>query len=117
MSLHVQAKMFEHRKQSFSTTSACSTISKGNANNDSNLPQNNNTELLSSEDLKALHAVYIRERPSLSLLEREGCIPLQSRGTLYKDREAPVIPFYRDLILATCFHCLDKEKRSELLKE
>lgn len=53
--------------------------------------------LLSSEDLKALHSVYIRE--------------------LYKDREAPVKPFDRDLILATCFHCLDKEKRSEFLKE
>jgi hypothetical protein len=54
-------------------------------------------ELLSYEDLKALHSVYIRE--------------------LYKDREAPVKPFDHDLILATCFHCLDKEKRSEFLKE
>lgn len=49
------------------------------------------------EDLQALHSIYIRE--------------------LYKDREAPVIPFDRDLILATCHHCLDKNKKSEFLKE
>jgi len=50
-----------------------------------------------TEDLQALHSIYIRE--------------------LYKDREAPVIPFDRDLILATCHHCLDKNKKSEFLKE
>lgn len=50
-----------------------------------------------TEDLQDLHAGYIRE--------------------LYKDREAPVIPFDRDLILATCYDCLDKNKKSEFLKE
>ena len=55
------------------------------------------TENDNIEDLQALHSIYIRE--------------------LYKDREAPVIPFDRDLILATCHHCLDKIKQSELLKE
>ena len=50
-----------------------------------------------TKDLQALHSIYIRE--------------------LYKDREAPVIPFDRDLILATCHHCLDKNKKSEFLKE
>lgn len=55
------------------------------------------TENDSTGYLQALHSTYIRE--------------------LYKDREAPVIPFDRDLILATCYHCLDKNKRSEFLKE
>ena len=50
-----------------------------------------------TEDLQALHSTYIRE--------------------LYKDREAPVIPFDRDLILATCHHCLDKNQKFEFLKE
>uniref|UniRef100_UPI002000D988 hypothetical protein n=1 Tax=Exserohilum turcicum TaxID=93612 RepID=UPI002000D988 len=50
-----------------------------------------------TKDLQGLHSIYIRE--------------------LYKDREAPVIPFDRDLILATCHHCLDKNKKSEFLKE
>ena len=43
----------------------------------------NHTEL-NTEDLKALHHVAVRIKE------------------LYKDREAPVKPFYRDLILATC---------------
>lgn len=55
------------------------------------------TENDNIEDVQALHSTYVRE--------------------LYKDREAPVIPFDRDLILATCYHCLDKNKRSEFLKE
>lgn len=46
--------------------------------------------------LQALHSIYIRE--------------------LYKDREAPVIPFDHGLILATCYHCLDKNKKYEFLK-
>lgn len=50
------------------------------------------TEKDITKDLQALHSIYIRE--------------------LYKDREAPVIPFDRDLILATCHHCLDKNKKS-----
>ena len=50
-----------------------------------------------TEDLQALHLTYIRE--------------------LYKNREAPVISFDRDLILASCHHCLDKNKKSEFLKE
>jgi hypothetical protein len=55
------------------------------------------TENDNIEGLQALHSIYIRE--------------------LYKDREAPVIPFDRYLILATCHHCLDKNKKSEFLKE
>lgn len=55
------------------------------------------TENDNTWDLQALHSTYVRE--------------------LYKNREAPVIPFDRDLILATCYHCLDKNKRSEFLKE
>jgi len=58
---------------------------------------NNNRELFSYEYLKALHFIYIRE--------------------LYKDREAPIKPFDRELGLATCSHCLDREKRFEFLKE
>jgi len=59
------------------------------ANYATNLPINDKTEL-STEDLKGLHFIYIRE--------------------LYKDREAPVKPFYRKLIKATCYDCLGKEK-------
>ena len=95
MSQNVLAGMSERRKRFFSTiTSVCR--SKDKFLHDSNLPQDNHTEL-NTEDLKALHHVYIKE--------------------LYKDREAPVKPFDRDLILATCHNCLDKEKRSEFLKE
>ena len=36
---------------------------------------------------------------------------------LYKDRKAPVIPFNRESILASCYNCLDKNTRSEFLKE
>lgn len=61
------------------------------ANYTTNLPINDKTEL-STEDLKALHYIYIRE--------------------LYKDREAPVKPFDRKLIKATCYDCLDKEKKN-----
>ena len=56
----------------------------------------NNTES-KPDDLKALHSLYIKE--------------------LYKDRKAPVVPFNRNLILATCSHCLDEKKRSEFLKQ
>lgn len=55
------------------------------------------TENDNIEDIQALHSIYIRE--------------------LYKDRVAPVIPFDRYLILATFHHCLDKNKKSEFLKE
>jgi len=53
-------------------------------------------ELLSSEDLRALHYVYIKE--------------------LYRDRNAPVKAF-NDLVLDTCYDFLDKEKRIEFLKK
>ena len=62
--------MFEpscSERQSISTT-----MRLNNYNSNSNLPQDNSTELLSSDDLKALHFVFIRE--------------------LYKDRKAPVKP-------------------------
>jgi hypothetical protein len=62
-----------------------------NYNSNSNLPQDNSTELLSYDDLKALHFVFIRE--------------------LYKDRKAPVKPFDDNLILATCSNYLDKSLR------
>jgi hypothetical protein len=48
-------------------------------------------------ELKALHLLYIKE--------------------LYKDREAKVVPFDRNLILATCFNCLDSKDKTEFLKQ
>lgn len=65
-------------------------------NYSTNLPTNDKTEL-NIEDLKALHFLFIKE--------------------LYKDREAPVKPFDRKLIKATCYDCLDKEKKSEFLSK
>lgn len=47
---------------------------------------------LSLEKLKASHLLYIRE--------------------LYRDREASVVPFDRNLILATCSHCLDSKVKT-----
>lgn len=87
MSPRVRVKSFVHKRQPITTTRPLD-----NSNSDSNLPQNNNTKLLSS-DLKALHSIFIRE--------------------LYKDRKAPVKPFDNNLIFATCSNYLDKEKRSE----
>ena len=55
------------------------------------VPNNDNTG-----DLQALHTEYIRE--------------------LYKDRGSSNT-FLSDLILATCYDCLDKNKKSEFLKE
>ena len=52
---------------------------------------------LSNEDIKSLHQSFIKE--------------------LYKDRNAPVIPFNKESILATCYNCLDKTIRSEFLKQ
>jgi hypothetical protein len=66
------------------------------ANYATNLPINDKTEL-STEDLKGLHFIYIRE--------------------LYRDREAPVKAFYRKLIKATCYDCLGKEKKYEFLSK
>lgn len=51
---------------------------------------------LSSEEIKAPHSIYIKE--------------------LYKDRKAPVVPFDRSSILATCSHCLDSNIKYEFLK-
>lgn len=50
-----------------------------------------------SNDIKSLHQSFIKE--------------------LYKDRNAPVKPFDREPILATCYNCLDKTIRSEFLKQ
>jgi hypothetical protein len=50
-------------------------------------------ELTSLEALKSGHFSYIQE--------------------LYRDRKAPVIPFDRESILATCYSCLDQNKRKE----
>ncbi len=47
--------------------------------------------------IKALHVSFIKE--------------------LYRDREAPVISFNRESILASCCNCLDKNTRSEFLKK
>jgi len=52
---------------------------------------------LKLEELKASHLLYIKE--------------------LYKNREAPVIPFDCNLILATCPHCLDSKVKTEFLKQ
>jgi hypothetical protein len=49
------------------------------------------------EELKALHLLYIKE--------------------LYRDRQAPVVPFDRNLILTTCFNCLDSKVKAEFLKQ
>lgn len=48
------------------------------------------------DDLKDLHSVYV--------------------NVLFTDRNAPVKPFDPTLI-ATSFYCLDKDKKSEFLKE
>ena len=52
---------------------------------------------LKLEELKASHLLFIKE--------------------LYKNREAPVIPFDYNLILATCSHCLDSKVKTEFLKQ
>lgn len=52
---------------------------------------------LSLEDLKDSHLPFIKE--------------------LYKDRKAPVIPFDRNLIKATCSHCLNPKAKAEFLKQ
>jgi hypothetical protein len=48
-------------------------------------------------DIKSLHSSYIRE--------------------LYKDRNAPVIPFHKESLLATCTKFSDKKMRVKFLKE
>jgi hypothetical protein len=50
-----------------------------------------------SNTIKSLHSSFIKE--------------------LYKDRKAPVIPFNRESILATCENILDKKIRSEFLNK
>jgi hypothetical protein len=98
MSYRVRAKIFEQKTQS---RPVCITRSLRKPKNSSDLSQYNpprpEGELLNYKDFKALHSTFIKE--------------------LYRDREAPVIPFRRDLILATCYNCLDKKKKSEFLKE
>ena len=63
----------------------------------STLPDNTltklNGKLTSIDVLKSRHALYIKE--------------------LYKDRIAPVIPFDRFSILATCYDCLDQNKKKK----
>lgn len=49
------------------------------------------------KELKASHLLYIKE--------------------LYKDREAPVVPFDCNLILGTCSQCLDLKVKTKFLKE
>jgi hypothetical protein len=61
------------------------------------LKSTNSPDLSQSNAIKSLHSSFIKE--------------------LYKDRKAPVIPFNRESILATCYNCLDKTIRSELLKQ
>jgi len=56
-----------------------------------------NKSFVEESDIKSLHALYISE--------------------LYKDRIAPVIPFNRESILATCTKFSDKKFRNSFLKE
>ena len=56
-----------------------------------------NNKLSFEEELKTSHLLYIKE--------------------LYRDREAPVIPFDRDLILATCYNFLDSKVKTEFKKK
>ena len=94
-----------NRKQSFSTLSFYRT--KDKALKDKNLDGamlENRVEFVASaspkkiigDDLKDLHSVYVK--------------------VLFTDRNAPVKPFDLTLI-ATSYHCLDKDKKSEFLKE
>lgn len=94
-----------NRKQSFSTLSFYRT--KDKALKDKNLDGamlENQVEFVASaspkkiivDDLKDLHSVYVKR--------------------LFTDRNAPVKPFDLTLI-APCYHCLDKDKKSEFLKE
>ena len=57
----------------------------------------NNSYISDSNAIKSLHSSFIKE--------------------LYRDRNAPVKPFNRESILATCYNCLDKSIRSEFLKQ
>jgi hypothetical protein len=85
-----------YNEQYFSTISTREIRSKANSNNGIDLPLNAaERELLNSEDLRALHFIYIKE--------------------LYKDRKAPIKAF-DDLVLDTCYD-LDKEKLFEFLKK
>jgi hypothetical protein len=61
------------------------------------LKSTNSPDLSQSNAIKSLHSSFIKE--------------------LYKDRKAPVIPFNRESIFATCYNCLDKTIRSEFLKQ
>jgi hypothetical protein len=90
-------------KQKTQTRSVQMTRSLIKYNNSSDLSQSNNTlsgrsnVLPNQNDLNSLHSSFIKE--------------------LYRDRNAPVKPFKRDLILASCTNCLDKNKRSDFFKK
>lgn len=92
---------FGNRKQSFSTSSLQRT--KDKALSDKNFygaMLDNRVEFdpkkRIGDDLKDLHSVYVK--------------------ALFTDRNAPVKSFNHTLI-ATCYLCLDKDKKSEFLKE
>lgn len=94
-----------NRKQLFSTCSFYrakdKVLSVATNNIDRRVMSDNEVELFDSnkvsvEDLKDLHSAYIK--------------------VLFIDRNAPVKYFDRPLI-ATCYHCLDKDKRSDFLKQ
>jgi hypothetical protein len=90
-----------NRKQSFSTCSSYRTKDKAlSVKNLNGAILDNRTEFdpnkIKGEDLKGLHSVYIK--------------------VLFTDRNATVKPFDSTLI-ATCYNCLDKDKKSEFLKE
>jgi hypothetical protein len=89
-----------NRKQSFSTSSSYRTKDKALTVKDLNgAILDNRIEFDPNkiiEDLKGLHSVYIK--------------------VLFTDRNATVKPFDSTLI-ATCYNCLDKDKKSEFLKE
>lgn len=86
-------------KQKTQTRSVQMTRSLIKYNNSSDLSQYNNilsgrsNVLANHNDLNSLHTSFIKE--------------------LYRDRNAPVKPFNRDLILASCTNCLDKNKTSD----
>ena len=88
-------------KRFYSTKKSSSVADSDLLNNDEfNLDQNNldntNKGLDVEEDLKALHSLYIKD--------------------LFKDRIAPVVPFYSNLILVSC-NLSDPKEKSEFLKQ
>lgn len=89
-------KSFGTTKRNFSTNTVSIIRSEGSLDSSLDFPKKNNAYLLSDED-KALHSMCIKD--------------------LYKDREASLQPFHRDLLIATCCDILDDKKKSAFLKE